>query len=69
MPPPLTTFPVNAALLPIAPQDLPQNWSALRAKWEYMHAARAVLQIAALLFLTCSLLAEIPPPGTPRRPV
>jgi hypothetical protein len=51
--------PVNAAMAQLTPQTLPPDWGVLRAQWEYTHAARAVLQIAALAALVLSLLAEI----------
>jgi hypothetical protein len=50
--------PVNTALLPLTPETLPADWAVLRNQWEYGHAARAVLQVAALGFLVLSVLAE-----------
>jgi hypothetical protein len=50
--------PVNAALVPLTSETLPADWPALRNQWEYAHAARAILQIAALGFLVFSILAE-----------
>jgi hypothetical protein len=35
---------------------LPDNWEALRAQWEYAHAARAVLYVLALGALLMSVL-------------
>jgi hypothetical protein len=52
--------PVNAVIASLSPDALPANWTELRAQWEYTHAARAVLQIAALAALVLSLLVEIP---------
>ena len=37
---------------------LPENWMALRAQWEYSHAAGAVLGLIALISLICSVLAN-----------
>lgn len=37
---------------------LPENWMALRAQWEYSHAAGAVLNLIALMALICSVLAS-----------
>jgi hypothetical protein len=36
----------------------PANWMALRAQWEYAHAAGAVLTFAALCLVTASGLAR-----------
>jgi len=52
--------PVNAAMLPLTPETLPPDWMGQRNQWEYTHAARAVLQIAALGALVFSVLVEIP---------
>ncbi len=35
---------------------LPENWRALRAQWEYSHAASAVLNLAALTALILAVL-------------
>jgi hypothetical protein len=59
--------PVNATLLPLTPETLPQNWTFLRDQWEYTHAARAILQIAALAALVASILAETPADLSRRR--
>ena len=40
--------PVNAALAPLTPGTLPENWRSPRDQWEYTHALRAALQIVAL---------------------
>ena len=56
----LLVAPVNATLLPLTPETLPPNWTFLRDQWEYTHAARAFLQIAALAALLVSILAETP---------
>lgn len=53
--------PVNAALVPLAADSLPADWQLLRERWEYGHAARALLQVLALGVLTVSLLVEIAP--------
>jgi hypothetical protein len=52
--------PVNATMGAATPATLPPDWPALRDQWEYSHAARALLQIAALGALVCSLLIETP---------
>lgn len=52
--------PVNATLLPLIPETLPENWTALRDQWEYGHATRAILQIIALGALLLSVLLEVP---------
>jgi hypothetical protein len=42
---------------------LPDSWRALRAQWEYSHAASAVLNLAAFIALVVAVLAR---PGTSR---
>jgi hypothetical protein len=37
---------------------IPENWMALRAQWEYSHAAGAALNLAAMILLILSLLAD-----------
>ena len=37
---------------------LPQDWMALRAQWEYSHAASAVLNLAALTALIVAVLVR-----------
>ena len=37
---------------------LPAGWEALRAQWEYAHAASAVLNLAALVALVVSALSR-----------
>jgi hypothetical protein len=48
------TFPVNQMTANWT--VLPDNWMALRARWEYSHAASAVLNFVALLALVLSVL-------------
>ncbi|OLC81827.1 MAG: hypothetical protein AUH72_08420 [Acidobacteria bacterium 13_1_40CM_4_65_8] len=36
---------------------VPENWQALRARWEYSHAAGAVLDFAALISLVAASLS------------
>jgi hypothetical protein len=51
-----TTYPVN-----VATQNwtrAPEHWQALRARWEYSHAASAVLNIAALFASLKAVLAS-----------
>lgn len=52
--------PVNAEVALMSPGTLPPGWEELRAQWEYGHAIRAFLQIAALASLTISILVEMP---------
>ena len=47
------TFPANQATSNWT--MLPENWTALRAQWEYSHAASAVLNLIALVALILSL--------------
>lgn len=50
------TFPANRATQNWT--TLPENWMALRAQWEYSHAASAVLNLAALVAVILSVLAR-----------
>lgn len=52
--------PVNAQVAQYTAQTLPTDWMQLRVQWEYTHALRAVLQVAALGALLFSVLAETP---------
>jgi len=52
--------PVNAVVATLTLETLPTNWTALRSQWEYAHAARAALQLAALCALLLSVLVETP---------
>jgi hypothetical protein len=55
--------PVNTEIALHTPQALPPDWAMLRMQWEYTHALRAVLQLAALAALLSSVLAETPQRG------
>jgi hypothetical protein len=46
---------------------LPADWMALRAEWEYSHAAGAVLSLAAFLLLVLSVLVDEPSARADRR--
>jgi len=48
------TFPVNQQTHNWT--VLPETWMALRAQWEYSHAASAVLNLVALIALILSAL-------------
>lgn len=50
------TFPANRASANWT--MLPDDWLALRAQWEYSHAASALLNLAALLAVILSVLRE-----------
>jgi hypothetical protein len=50
------TFPANAATRNWT--VLPQGWEILRARWEYSHAAGAVLDIVALVSLAVAALRK-----------
>jgi Domain of unknown function (DUF1772) len=52
--------PANAQIAQFTAHTLPADWTLLRLQWEYMHAVRAVLQVAALGALLLSVLAETP---------
>lgn len=49
------TFPANQATVNWT--EVPANWQALRAQWEYSHAASAVLNLVAMIVLVLSVLA------------
>lgn len=53
------TYPAN-----VATQDwtvMPDNWDALRWRWEYSHLAGAILQVAAMSVLIVAALARSEP--------
>jgi hypothetical protein len=50
------TFPANKETLYWT--ALPENWMALRAQWEYSHAAGAVLNLVAFVMLVLSVLVR-----------
>jgi Domain of unknown function (DUF1772) len=52
--------PVNATMVPLTPETLPVDWTRLRDQWEFSHAIRALLQIAALDSFVLSILSELP---------
>ncbi|HEX6980718.1 MAG TPA: hypothetical protein VF342_15615 [Alphaproteobacteria bacterium] len=59
-------FPVNLELATWLSGDVPADWAAWRAQWEYAHAINAVLQIVGLAALVLSVLAETPADRVPR---
>lgn len=52
--------PANSATLHTTPDELPPNWAELRNRWEYGHALRFALHLAALCALIASVVAETP---------
>ncbi|MEW6331498.1 MAG: DUF1772 domain-containing protein [Pseudomonadota bacterium] len=52
------TFPANRETLYWT--VLPENWMALRAQWEYSHAAGAVLNLVAFILLVLSVQLKEP---------
>jgi hypothetical protein len=50
------TYPANVATSNWT--VVPENWQALRVRWEYSHAVGAILTFAALVALILSLLAR-----------
>lgn len=52
------TYPANAATGQWT--FLPEGWQALRARWEYSHAASALLNLIAFVSLLVSLLTLLP---------
>jgi hypothetical protein len=59
--------PVNNVMIHWTMDSIPADWARYREQWEYTHAARAILQIAALGALTISLLSETPAESPPKR--
>ncbi len=55
------TFPANQQTMNWT--VLPENWMALRAQWEYSHAASALLNLAALIALMVACCRPSPSPG------
>jgi hypothetical protein len=58
------TFPANQAT-----QNwtvFPSNWADLRVRWEYSHAAGAVLNFAAFIALTLALVDRLSPEAKDR---
>jgi hypothetical protein len=53
--------PVNATLGAVTPDTLPPDWTSLRDRWEYTHAARALLQVLALGAVVWSILVDTGP--------
>jgi hypothetical protein len=53
-------YPVNTTLVPLTPETLPADWTAMRNQWEYAHASRAVLQLIGLAAMLVSILSETP---------
>jgi hypothetical protein len=52
------TFPVNRRTVNWT--RLPENWTSLRLRWEYSHAASAALNLLALASLIASVLSAVP---------
>ena len=50
--------PVNEKIALMTPENLLNNWSALRQQWEYTHATRAYLHIVTMAAVTISILVE-----------
>lgn len=63
-------FPVNQEMARWIVDAVPQDWVDWRDRWEYGHAARALLLTAGFWALICSVLAETPAAEqAPGRPV
>jgi len=62
----LWTYPANQATANWT--AVPDNWTALRAQWEYSHAANALLTFIALCLVTLSVLRWQPPTARPSAP-
>lgn len=50
--------PVNHQTLAYPRNAAPAGWSAIRRRWEKLHAARVVLDLAAFLALTTAVLGD-----------
>lgn len=53
-----TTYPVNVATANWS--ILPANWYVLRLRWEYSHAANALLGLAALFAASTAVVRSLP---------
>ena len=53
------TYPANVATNNWT--EIPADWAALRARWEYSHAAGSILSFAALVSLVAALMARTRP--------
>jgi hypothetical protein len=53
-------FPVDEAMAGWTLETIPPDWTALRARWEYAHAARAILSFLSLGAFTWSVILETP---------
>lgn len=54
----LVTAPVNAKVLAWTATTIPQEWTELRQRWEYSHAARFALHLLAFSTLLASVLVR-----------
>ena len=52
--------PVNAQMSTWTPAGVPSAWTVLRDRWEFTHAARALLMLSAFAALVMSVLVETP---------
>ncbi len=50
--------PVNQRLRPLPPGAVPEDFTALRAQWEFGHATEFALFVVAFVFLVVSVLRE-----------
>lgn len=58
--------PVNVEVSGWTTASIPPGWARLRDRWEYGHAARALLMLAGFTALMLSLLVETRRGGEPR---
>src|SRR5215207_8185387 len=61
--------PANVTMANWPLDAIPPDWTSWRARWEYGHAARAVLQTTALAALVLSVMRETPVEDVPAAPV
>jgi hypothetical protein len=60
------TFQANQATQNWTVFPFPSNWADLRVRWEYSHAAGAVLNLAAFIALTLALADRLSPEAKDR---
>jgi hypothetical protein len=52
--------PVNGEVMKWNAEAIPANWTQFRVRWEFTHAARAIIEIIGLGALVISVLCETP---------
>ena len=52
----LGPVPINNEIARIVPEQPPQNWLALRKRWDQLHAIRVAIILFALILLTAGIV-------------